>query len=133
MTGAVDKGAAFGVSARLRSRIQLDAVRNSGSSAAGRLCVVALLKTPPDGTRRVAFLISRRFSLLAVERNRARRLFRESWRRLYSRLPESIWISLIPRRGIKKALQPQVQSEIEQLLYRMGVQLAPLEMAEAVQ
>ena len=125
MIVATDNGAAFGASARLRSRIQLDAVRNSGSSAAGRLCVVALLKTPPDATRRVAFLISRRFSLLAVERNRARRLFRESWRRLYGRLPKAIWISLIPRRGIKKALQPQVQSEIEHLLAKMDVPLAP--------
>ncbi len=69
-------------------------------------------------------MISRRFSLLAVERNRARRLLRESWRRLWPRLPSACWLSLIPRRGIKRALQPQVQQEIEGHLRRLGVPLA---------
>ena len=123
----MERDSAFGVSARLRSRLQLEAVRQGGASSAGRLCVVVALKTPPDASRRVAFLISRRFSLLAVERNRARRLFRECWRRLYPRLSAPCWISLIPRRGIKGALQPQVQQEVESHLKRLGVPLAPPE------
>ena len=127
----MERDSAFGASARLRSRLQLEAVRQGGASSAGRLCVVVAVKTPPDASRRVAFLISRRFSLLAVERNRARRLFRECWRRLYGRLPAACWISLIPRRGIKKALQPQVQQEVECHLKRLGVPLAPAEGVEA--
>ena len=127
----MERDSAFGVSARLRSRLQLEAVRQGGASSAGRLCVVVVLKTPPDTSRRVAFLISRRFSLLAVERNRARRLFRECWRRLWSRLTSPCWMTLIPRRGIKRALQPQVQAEVEGHLRRLGIPLTPPEDADA--
>ena len=84
-------GMAFGRDARLRNRWQLDEMRASGRKMAGRTCVLIIYKTPPDGMRRAAFLISRRYSLKAVERNRARRLFREAFRQIYDRLPP-VWM-----------------------------------------
>ena len=59
-------GMAFGRDARLRNRWQLDEMRASGRKMAGRTCVLIIYKTPPDGMRRAAFLISRRYSLKAV-------------------------------------------------------------------
>ncbi len=87
---------------------------------AGRYVVAIALKSPPDGVRRAAFLISRRFDLLAVRRNRARRLLRECWRQLFNRI-EPCWLLLIPRKAIKGARQQEVQRELEQILRRNGV------------
>ena len=65
-------------------------------------------------------MISRRFDLLAVNRNRARRLFRESWRRLYPRLAPC-WMLLIPRKAIKRAKLDVVLEEIECIAAKAGV------------
>lgn len=111
---------AFGETSRLNSRAMLDAVRNSGENRAGRYSVVVVLKMPPDGMRRAAFLISRRYDLSSVVRNRARRLFRESFRQLFSRL-SGCWILFIPRRPMKKASLEPVKSELERMLGELGV------------
>ena len=113
---------AFGDSARLNHRRQIELVKGRGTGTAGRYAVVVILKTPPDGMRRAAFLISRRFSLLSVERNRARRLFRETYRLLFERLDTS-WILFIPRRAIKRASQQEVQREVEGVCRKMGILL----------
>ena len=82
--------------------------------------MILILKTPPDGERRAAFLISRRFDLLAVHRNRARRLFRECWRRLYPRLAPC-WMLLIPRKAIKHVKLDVVLAEVERVASAAGV------------
>ena len=108
------KGVAFGRDARLRNRWQLDEMRASGRKMAGRTCVLIIYKTPPDGMRRAAFLISRRYSLKAVERNRARRLFREAFRQIYDQLPP-VWMILVPRQRMKTAKLDNVMDDIRQL------------------
>jgi len=123
-TATEQKERAFGRNARLGNRSQLEAVRNEGQSAAGRLCVIKVLKTPPDGSRRAAFLLSRRFDLNAVVRNRARRLFREVFRLLYGQLPP-LWILFIPRQPLKRAKMQDVLAEVVALLKRQGVAVEP--------
>ncbi len=111
---------AFGPSARLRCRAHLDLVREQGINLACRYCAIQVLKTPPEGDCRTAFLISRKFDLSAVVRNRARRLLRECWRSL---LPElsPCWLLLIPRRSIKKAKLGDVLPKVSGLLRSAGV------------
>lgn len=109
----------FGTGARLHNRSQIEAVKKCASQA-GRFTVILILKTPPDGARRAAFLISRRFDLQAVRRNRARRLFRESWRLLYPQLAPC-WMLLIPRKAIKGAKLDVVLAEIKQAAMSAGV------------
>ncbi|MBO4619909.1 MAG: ribonuclease P protein component [Victivallales bacterium] len=109
----------FGTGARLHNRSQIEAVKKCASEA-GRFTVILILKTPPDGDRRAAFLISRRFDLQAVRRNRARRLFRECWRRLYPRLLPC-WVLLIPRKAIKGAKLDDVLPEVERAMSNAGV------------
>ena len=111
---------AFGPSARLRCKAHLDAVRASGLNFAGRHCVVIVLKTPPENHSRTAFLISRRFDLSAVVRNRARRLFRECWRICFPELMPC-WVLMIPRRHIKSAKLADVLPEIQRALAKAGV------------
>jgi ribonuclease P protein component len=92
----------------------MDAVRASGRSRAGKLCV-AIVAPPEDGNRRVAFVISRRYSRKAVVRNRARRLFREAYRRLLPELKDA-WIIFLPRRYMQDAKMQDVLAELRQHL-----------------
>ena len=96
-----------GWKARLTRQDQFSLVRLKGHSSAGKYCVVNILEMPPDGMRRAAFSISRRFSKLAVERNRARRLFREVYRRVYGSLPIA-WVIFIPRHRMLSAKREDV-------------------------
>lgn len=102
---------------RLRNQSQFEVMRASGQKVAGRTCAIVVLSTPPDGETRAAFLISRRFSLLAVERNRARRLLREVFARVKGRL-EGKWILFIPRKAILKVSMWGVLEEVNGLLER---------------
>lgn len=111
---------AFGPSARLRCKAHLDAVRAAGVNFAGKYCVVVVLKTPPEENSRTAFLISRRFDLKAVVRNRARRLFRECWRQCFVDLVPC-WVLMIPRRPIKSAKLSDVFPEVQRALHKAGV------------
>ena len=92
---------AFGRDARLRAKWQFDAMRASTDKQVGKFCVLIAVKTPPDNQRRAAFSISRRYSPLAVKRNRARRLFRETYRQLYPALPP-VWLLFFPATPFKK-------------------------------
>ena len=69
---------------------------------------------PPDGMGRAAFSISRRYSKLAVERNRARRLFREVYRRLREHLPIA-WVVFIPRHKMLSAKLDDVLEDASRL------------------
>ena len=104
----------------MRNRSQIEMVKTQCESQAGRYSVILILRMPPDGERRAAFLISRRFDLLAVRRNRARRLFRECWRRLYPRLAPC-WVLLIPRKAIKRAKLDAVLDEVKRIAVMAGV------------
>ncbi len=115
---------AFGPDARLRCRAHLDAVRQEGVNLPCRYCVIVVLKTPPDGFCRTAFLISRRFDLSAVVRNRARRLLRECWRTLVPSL-SPCWVLMIPRRPIKGAKLGQLLPEVSRLFRKSGVLPGP--------
>ncbi|MGN0867545.1 MAG: ribonuclease P protein component [Oligosphaeraceae bacterium] len=110
---------AFGPDARLRCRAHLDAVRQEGVNLPCRYCVIVVLKTPPDGSCRTAFLISRRFDLSAVVRNRARRLLRECWRTLLPSL-SPCWVLMIPRRPIKGVKLGQLLPEVSRLFRKSG-------------
>ena len=121
MAEEASKGASpFGAEARLHRREQIELVKSRGASEVGRHCIVVVLADPPETSRRVAFLISRRFDLHAVVRNRARRLFRETWRALAPRLAPC-WVLLIPRKTMKSAKCPAVLAEVERVLVKRGV------------
>ena len=113
-------GMAFGRDARLRNRWQLNEMRTAGTKMAGRFCVLIVNKTPPDGMRRAAILISRRYSLKAVERNRARRLFREVFRTIYGSLPP-VWLIFVPRQRMKNAVLSDIMEDVRMLGGRMNL------------
>lgn len=105
---------------RLRTRAHLDCMRQHGRRDASPLCVVSAVWPPPDTARRVAFVVSRRYSPKAVVRNRARRLLREAYRQTVAELPPA-WLVLIPRRPLQKARMQDVLADVRDLCRRIGL------------
>jgi len=100
----------FGKDARLHFQSQFTEVRSKGCSQAGQYCVVNILMPPPDAKPRAAFSISKRYSKLAVVRNRARRLFREVYMRVHGDFP-AFWIIFVPRKRIQCATMDDVMQD----------------------
>lgn len=82
----------------------------------------------PDGLRRCGVICGKKYSLLAVERNRARRLLWESFRLLKQEIAVCR-IVLIPRRNMMKWKRGQATRELALLLVRAGV--LPHEIADS--
>lgn len=103
---------------RLRLESDFRFVREHGSKLAGRLLVLVSADSP-DGSFKSGVVCGRKFSLRAVDRNRARRLVWETLRRQRANIPPC-HLTIIPRRAILHAKQPQVQMEMDYLLRQSG-------------
>lgn len=111
-------GKIFSPEFRLRTQAHMDVVRATGQSRAGRFCV-AIAAPSADGNRRIAFVISRRYSPKAVTRNRARRLFREAYRQLLPGLRDG-WLLFLPRHHLQRAKMQDVLRELQGHLQALG-------------
>lgn len=109
---------------RLRNFRQLGQVREEGANRAGRFVVLKAIPAP-DGLAKVAIVISRRFSLKAVERNRARRLIRESVRALAPGV-QPFWFLFLPRQPIKGQKCGPVSAEVRRFCLELGVYRVPV-------
>ncbi len=103
---------------RLRFASDFTYVRENGSKYPGKLLV--LVVAPPRTELRAGVVCGRKFSTLAVKRNRARRLLWESFRLLKCQI-RPCEIIMIPRFPIRDAKMPQVKTELANLLEGAGV------------
>ena len=74
----------------------------------------------PDDLLRCGVICGRKYSLLSVKRNRARRLCGESFRLLKEYLPV-VRLVLIPRRRMEKYKRQDVTREMAGLLAKAGL------------
>jgi len=93
-------------------------VRDEGQKVVGRYMVLGYLPAP-DQRPRLGFIVSRKYDRRAVQRNRARRLLRESYRLLRSQISRDLWFVAIARHGLHDRSQPEVQAELSRLLRRL--------------
>ncbi len=112
-------GKAFSRAVRLRNRREIEYVKRTGATYVGTYCLVKVA-SPMDENRRVGIIVSRRHSLKAVERNRSRRLLKEAYRQLYTRMRVA-WIILIPRSALRQAKLDDVLPEMTELCCRAGL------------
>ena len=96
-------------------------VREHGVKHVCRYVVMVAAPVPDEGGFRYGVVCGRKFDKLAVVRNRARRLLKESVRLLKPRMKPCRMV-LIPRKMILDVKQPVVQEEIEKLLKRAGLE-----------
>ena len=80
---------------KLRFKSEFERVRANGTKLVGPSMLLVYAEAP-DSSLRCGVICGRKYSLLAVKRNRARRLLWESFRILRGTLPP-VWMILIPR------------------------------------
>ena len=104
---------------KLRFRAQFDQIRRDGikSVAPGMVVVVA---PSPENRLECGVICSKKYSLLAVVRNRARRLMWESFRMLKPGL-SPCRILIIPRRKMMNYNRPQATAELAAILIKQRV------------
>ena len=107
-----------GSAPRLSGSRHVTRVLRTGSPHRSRR--VVLYVAPGTGSSRAAWVTGRRVGG-AVARNRARRLLREAWRRLASRVAAGYELVLVARDSFGEAKASDVVEEVEGLLRRAGV------------
>ncbi len=99
---------------KLRFRAEFDQVRQQGIKQVGR-GMLAVVAPAPDGAVRCGVICGKKYSLLAVKRNRARRLLWESFRLLKPHL-SACHLVLIPRKKLAVWKRQQATRELAELL-----------------
>ncbi len=108
--------------ARLRRPGEFAALRNSSGRAGGR-CFHLRYRDNELGGARLGLAISKRVSKRAVERNRIKRLVRESFRRVRHRLP-AIDLMVMAREQAAGVPGPELLGELEALWQKLPARTA---------
>jgi ribonuclease P protein component len=107
----------FGARRRLRTAAEFDAVFKRGRRLGGRLFLI--VATPNQvGRDRLGLAVSRRTGN-AAERNRARRLLRESFRRIAREDDAGLDLVIVAHRAIAACRQAEVDSELRDRYRRL--------------
>jgi ribonuclease P protein component len=102
---------------RLRKNSDFQRVRQQGRSTASRLLILAW--APNDqATLRVGFVVSKRISKLAVERNYIKRLLSEAVRPVLSDIPAGWDLVLSAKSQVLGVRLPVLAQDVTQLLRR---------------
>ncbi len=109
----------LGKAEKLRFKSEFDLVRDRGIKFVGK-GMLAVVASSPDGLCRCGVVCGKKYSLLSVDRNRARRLLWESFRLLKSEM-SPCHLVLIPRRLMADWKRPQATREMAVLLGRAKV------------
>jgi ribonuclease P protein component len=104
---------------RLRLKTEFAYVRKNGKKLVSEYFILIYAKDVDDQLK-YGVICSRKFSKNAVIRNRARRLFRESFRLIKNQISNAHLI-LIPRQRIKRQRLQEVQKEMIVLLKKAGL------------
>ena len=103
----------------LRNKNDFNRVYRKGKSLGDRYVVLFFIKNGLDYNR-MAFLASKKVGN-SVQRNRARRLMRESWRQISGQFPVGYDIVLIARNSINGKNCPQVMTSLNRAVQRSGL------------
>ena len=104
---------------KLRFRSEFEQVRNEGVKQVGQAMLVVIAPAP-DEMVRCGVICGKKYSLLAVKRNRARRLLWESFRLLKPYL-FPCHLVLIPRKRLSGWKRRQTTRELAELLARSRI------------
>jgi ribonuclease P protein component len=111
---------AFRPSERIRRRVDFQEIYNRGVKVHGRYCTVFML-AQPESAGRLGIAATRKLGG-AVQRNRAKRLIREVFRR--NKIAKGFDVVVIPKRDLLDASLTVVEAEYRTLVERQLGRLA---------
>lgn len=113
----------FGRDSRIRDRPRFEALYARPTRRAGRLFVAYWDRAPADAAgHRLGVTAAKRTFHDAHERNRAKRLLRESFRLLRPAFAGGPWdLVLVARRPILRAQEPDVRAELASVCLAAGI------------
>ena len=113
----------FDRDSRILSRARFEALYALRTRRAGRLLVVYWDAAPPDAAgHRLGATAAKRTFRRAHERNRAKRLLRESFRLLRPDFRGGPWdLAVVARRPILRAREPEVRAELADICRTAGI------------
>jgi ribonuclease P protein component len=94
---------AFPKDRRVRKRSEFLRIQTTGSRVTLPSAIVLIAARPDDGPARLGVTVTRKFGN-AVARNRAKRLFREFFRRASALLPRGVDFVVIPKTSVAGTL-----------------------------
>ena len=111
----------FPRSRRLLAHKLFQKIFDEGGEVVGRSVIVWISRAESSG-QRLGVVATKRTFHDAVDRNRAKRLIRESFRLMQNELIEEPWdMVVLARRRILSVKQPEVQKELCKLCRRRGL------------
>lgn len=111
----------YGSARRILTRTRYEQVFSEGEKVSGRLVVAWILRTG-SGESRLGPIAAKRTFRHAVERNRARRLMREAFRRLRPFFCEGAWdLVLVGRRGLLTASSEEVLRDLHRMFAKRSI------------
>lgn len=100
---------------RLTKKSEFSEVLTKGKIFQGLLFAIAVYKRNDGLPARAGIIVSKKISKLAVKRNKAKRLLRESLRRLIKDAPDGLGLVFLTKKKLLEATQDEVSRETERL------------------
>lgn len=103
---------------KIRKDQEFRRIYRTGSSMANRLLIIYVVKTDREVTR-VGFTVSKKKIGKSVDRNRVKRLMRESYRLNKGRFKTGYDIVLVAREGCRSASYQEIESALLHVFRKM--------------
>lgn len=104
---------------RLRGKKNFDRIYREGRVYQTRYIVLFCLREGVEG-RKAAFVTSKKLGN-AVTRNRIRRRLREAYRKIKAKLPETVHLVFVCRKGMAELKWESLLGEIDSVLAKAGL------------
>jgi len=102
---------------RLQKGHEFRYLKNNSMQIMGRYIILSYAKST-DNQLRVGVITSKKYDNKATERNRARRLIKESFRQLSNQINHPVWLVFIARKFLHKKKLIDVKTEMQALLHK---------------
>lgn len=104
----------------VKKQTEIELVKEKGRMYQSALFGMLVLKNEVEGNK-FGFVISKKISKRAVDRNKIRRLMTESIRLNLEKIKNNVWVVFLAKRKILGLKQDGVRDEVEKMFQLVGI------------